>query len=128
MRITTHTLLIAATVATTLAVGQPALALTADEKREKSRLVAAERATLTRNAADVRLAFAKKCEAAFAADEPMPEKDLRIADPVVIDDDLMGMTSEEISEQFGIAAAAFDESDKAVNDCLRKYGKRNEGS
>ena len=128
MRYPTPTLLIAATVVTTMAMGQPALALTADEKREKSRLLDAERATLTRKAADVRFAYAEKCEAAFTAVEPMPEKNVRITEPVMIDDDLMEMTSEEISEQYGIAAAAFDESDKAVNDCLRKYKKRNDGS
>lgn len=128
MRFTTPALLIAATLATSLATGQPALALTAEEKREQSRMLDAERATLTRKAAEVRFAYAEKCEAAFTAGKPMPEKNVRITDPVVIDDDLMEMTSEEISEQFGLASDAFRESQRSVNDCLRKFKKRNEGS
>ena len=129
MRFTTQTVLITATVATTMATGQPALALTADEKREQSRLVAAERATLFRKKADVIATYSNKCEAAFAAGDPMPERDIRITDPVGIDEDLMAMSSEEISEQFGIASDATREARRAMNDCIQKYRKKgNDGS
>ena len=129
MRYPTHTLLIAATVATTLATGQPGLALTADEKRENSRLADAKRATITRKMADVRFNYAEECEAAFAAGQPMPKKDVRVTDPEGIDKDLMGMSVEQISEQFGIASEQFRKSDRAVNDCVRKYRKKgNDGS
>lgn len=127
MRITTHTVLIAATVAIALTTGQPAMALT-EEQIENMRLLDAKRVARYRQATTVRLAYAETCEAAFAANEPMPEKDVRLKDPIEIGDDLMEMTREEISEQFGLASAAFRESDKAINDCVRKYKKRNEGS
>lgn len=59
----------------------------------------------------------------------MPEKDLRIAKPVEIDDDLLEMTTKEIPEQYGLASAAFTDADRAVNDCIRKYAKKgNDGS
>lgn len=48
MRFPTHTFLIAATVATTLAMGEPVFALTADEKREQSRLLKAQGVSLRR--------------------------------------------------------------------------------
>lgn len=128
MRITTHTLLFVATVSTTLAAGQPLFALTAEEKRENFRIGKAKTVSLDRKSAEVRFAYAEKCEAAFVAGEPMPERDVRVTEEVDIDDDLMGMSVEEISEQLRLASDAFDESDKAVNDCLRKYKKRNEGS
>ncbi|MFY2822629.1 hypothetical protein [Ruegeria sp. MALMAid1280] len=128
MRIPTHALLIAAFVATPLAAVQPALALTADEKREKSRLSDARRASLTRKAGEVRFAFAEECEAAFAAGEPMPELDVRITEEIEIDDDLMSMSVEEISEQYGLASNAFSEAERAMKDCILKYRKRNDGS
>lgn len=128
MRFATPTLLIAATVATTLAAGQPAFALTAAEKRENYRLGKAKTVSLERKSAEVRFAYAEICEAAFAAGEPMPERDVRISGEVEIYDDLMGMSVEQISEQLGIAAAAFRASDRAVKDCIMKYRKRNEGS
>lgn len=128
MRLPTNTLLIAATVATTLAAGQPALALTADEKRENSRLSKAWNVSIARKAAQLRFAFAEKCEAAFTAGEPMPEPDLRITEEIEIDDDLTSMTVEEISEQYRFSTDAFDESDRAVKDCIRKFRKRNDGS
>ncbi|MFA3919375.1 hypothetical protein [Ruegeria hyattellae] len=128
MRFPTPTLLIAATVATTLAAGQPVLALTADEKREKSRLSKAWNVSMARKSAEIRFTFAEKCEAAFVADEPMPEPDLRITEEVEIDDDLIGMTVEEISEQYRLSSDAFDQSDRAVKDCIRKFRKRNDGS
>lgn len=128
MRFPTHTLLIAATVTTSLAAGHPVLALTADEKREKSRLSDARRASLTRKAGEVRFAFAEKCEAAFEAGEPMPELDVRITEEIEIDHDLMSMTVEEISEQYGLASNAFSEAERAMKDCILKYRKRNVGS
>ena len=128
MRFPTHTHLIAATVATSLAAGQPALALTADEKRENSRLSKAWNVSIARKAAELRFAFAEKCEAALAAGEPMPEPDVRITEDVEISDDLMGMTVEEISEQFGLASDAKRASQKSMNDCILKYRKRNDGS
>lgn len=128
MRFPTHTLLIAATVAATLAAGQPALALTADEKRENFRLGKAKTVSLERRSAEVRFAYANKCEAAFAAGEPMPERDVRVTDAVEIDQDLIGMSLEEISDQFALASDAFYEANRAVNDCIRKFRKRNDGS
>ena len=128
MRFTTQSLLIAASVATSLAASQPTLALTADEKREKSRLLDARRATLTRKDAELRYAFAEKCEAAFEAGEPMPERDFRITEEVSVDDDLLVMTVEEISEQYGIASNAKRASDRAWKACVLKYRKRDEGS
>lgn len=124
----TQTLLIAATVASGLAAGQPALALTADEKRENSRLSKAWNVSIARKAAELRFAFAEKCEAALAAGEPMPEPDVRVTEEVEISDDLMGMTVEEISEQFGFASDAQRASQKSMNDCILKYRKRNDGS
>ncbi len=128
MRFPTNTLLIAATVATTLAAGQPAFALTAAEKRENFRLGKALEVSRTRRSAEVRFAYAENCEAAFSGDDPMPERDVRITEEVEIDNDLMGMTVEQISEQYGIASDAFYEADRAVNDCIRKFRKRNDGS
>ncbi len=128
MRFPTTTFVIAATVATTVATGQPAVALTADEKREQSRLLDAERTTLFRKKAEVMNAYTDKCEAAFAAGEPMPERDIRITETIVIDDDLLEMTVEEISEQFGLASDATREARNAMNDCMRKFQKRNDGS
>lgn len=128
MRFTTQTLLIAATITTSLVASQPALALTADEKREKSRLLDARRATLTRKDAEVRYAFAERCEAAFEAGEQMPERDFRITEEVTVDDDLLVMTVEEISEQYGIASNAKRASDRAWKACVLKYRKRDEGS
>lgn len=128
MRFTTPTLLIAATVATTLAAGQPAFALTADEKRENFRVGKALEVSHARRSAEVRFAYAEKCEAAFAGNEPMPERDLRITEGVEIDEDLMGMTVEQISDQYAISSDAFYEADRAVKDCILKYRKRNDGS
>jgi hypothetical protein len=128
MRFPTSTLLIAATIATTLAAGQPSLALTADEKREQSRLSKAWNVSIARKAAEVRFAFADKCDAAFAANEPMPKPDVRITEEVEIDEDLMGMTVEEISDEFGLASDAQRASQKSMNDCILKYRKRNDGS
>lgn len=134
MRIPTQALLIAATVATTLAAGHSSTAfadqvpLTADQKREKSRLSDAWNVSATRRTAEVRFGYAEECEAAFAAGEPMPEPDLRITEEIETDEDVLEMTVEEISEQYGLASNAFYESDKAVKDCIRKFRKRNDGS
>ena len=137
MRIPTHTMLITATLAAALAAGQPASAqsqsqssapLTADEKRENSRLSKAWNVSIDRKSVELRVAYAETCEAAFDADEPMPEPDLRITEEVEIDNDLMNMTMEEISEQFGIVSNAFYVADRAVKDCIRKFRKRNDGS
>ena len=128
MRLPTHTLLIAATVATTLAAGQPAAALTADEKREEFRLGKALTVSRTRKRAEVRNAYAERCEAAFDAGEPMPEPDVRITEEIEIDEDLMGMAVEEISKQYGLASDANREARKLMNDCIRKFRKRNDGS
>ncbi|MCX8953538.1 hypothetical protein OU790_08835 [Ruegeria sp. NA] len=134
MRFSFQTVLIAATVATTLAAGQTGTVfaeqapMTADEKREKSRLSKAWNVSMARKSAEVRFTFSEKCEAAFEADEPMPEPDLRVTEEVEIDDDLMGMTVEQISEQYGLSSDAFDEADRAVKDCIRKFRKRNDGS
>ena len=134
MRFRTPTLFIAATVATTLATGHPGTAfadqapLTADQKREQSRLFAAKRVARTQRNAEVWSAYAEKCEAAFEAGEPMPEKDLRVTGELVIDDSLLEMTSEEISEQYGLASDAFGASRAAISACERQYRKRNDGS
>jgi len=128
MRFLTNTLLIAASVAITLAAGQPVLALTADEKRENYRLSKARGVSLDRRSVHVRLTYAENCEAAFVAGEPMPERDLRITEEVEIDDDLIDMTIDEISVQFGIASDAYYAADRAVKDCIRKFRKRNDGS
>lgn len=128
MRFPTTTFLIAATVATTLAAGQPAFALTADEKRENFRIGKAREVSRTRRSASVRLAFAEKCEAAFVADEPMPERNFRITEEVTVNEDLMDMTLDEITEQFWIASDAFYEADRAVKVCVHKFRKRNDGS
>ena len=128
MRFPINTLLIAATVATSLAAGQLLSALTDDEKRENFRLGKAKTVSLERRSAEVRFAYAEKCEAAFAAVEPMPERDVRVTGTVEIDQDLMGMSLEEISEQFALASDAFYEADRAVNGCIRKFRKRNDGS
>lgn len=128
MRFLTNTLLIAATVATTMGAGQPGLALTADEKRENYRLSKARGVSLDRRSVQVRLTYAENCEAAFAASEPMPERDLRITEEVGIDEDLMGMTVEEIEEQYWLASDAYYAADRAVKDCIRKFRKRNDGS
>ncbi|MEP3332238.1 hypothetical protein [Sedimentitalea sp.] len=144
MRFATHTLLIAVTVAATVATWQPSFALgvpgsdqaplNAEENEKRKarlkkdgRILSAERASLTRKMAAVRFAYVEKCEAAFVAGEPMPEKDVRTTGPVVIDEDLIEMTLEEISEQFGLASEAFKISRDAVNDCLRKYVKKRKG-
>ncbi|WP_162946887.1 hypothetical protein, partial [Ruegeria sp. EL01] len=108
MRFPTPTLLVAATVATTLAAGYSGAAfadqppLTADQKRENTRLSDARRAARTQRRAAVWSAYAEKCEAAFEEGELMPEKDLRITGELVIDDDLLEMTSEAISERYGL--------------------------
>lgn len=128
MRITTHTLLAAATVVSSLALAQPAVALTADEKREKSRLLDARRATVTRKNAEVRFAYAERCEAAFIAGETMPEPDFRFTEEVTIDEDLLGMSVPEISEQYGLASNAKRASDRAWKACVLKYRKRDSGS
>jgi hypothetical protein len=134
MRFTTPTILIAAIVSTTFSAGQPGIAiadqspLTADQKREKSRLSEAWNVSITRRTAEVRFAYAEKCEAAFAAGEPMPEPDIRITEEVETDDDLVDMTMELLSEQHRLASDAFYESDRAMKDCIRKFRKRNDGS
>lgn len=127
MRNSTHALLIAVFVATSLAAGQPAFALT-QEQIEELRLLDAKRASRTRKEAAVRFAYAEKCETAFSAGEPMPERDLRLTETVEIDEDLMGMSVEEISAEYGIASDGFYEADRAVNACIRKFRKRNDGS
>lgn len=128
MRIPTTTFLIAATVASTLAAGQPALALTAEEKREEFRLGKALTVSRTRKRAEVRNDYAEKCEVAFASGEPMPEPDVHITEEVEIDDDLLGMTVEEISDQYGLASDANREARKMMNECILKFRKRDEGS
>ena len=128
MRFPTYTNLIAATVATSLAVGQPGQALTADEKRENSRLSKAWNVSIKRETAELRFEFAEKCETAFAAGEPMPEPDVRITEEVKIAEDLIDMTVEEISEQYGLASDANRAARKSMNDCILKYRKRNDGS
>lgn len=137
MRTPTLTMLITATLAAALAAGQPASAqsqtqssvpLTADEKRENSRLSKAWNVSHTRKSVEVRFTYSEKCEAALAAGEPMPEPDLRITEEVEIDNDLINMTIEELSEQFGIASDSFYVADRAVKDCIRKFRKKNGGS
>jgi len=128
MRFTIHAILMAATIATSPVVAEPTVALTADEKREKARLLDARRATLTRKDAELRNAFVEKCEAAFEAGEPMPEKSFRITGEVTIDDDLVNMTVEGISEQYGIASDLKRASDKAWKACVLKYRQRDTGS
>lgn len=128
MRFIPHTLLIAATVVTTMAAGQPALALTADEKRENSRLSKAWNVSIRRESAELKFKFAEKCETAFAAGEPMPERDLRITEEVEIDDDLIDMTIDEIEEQYWLASDANRAARNSMNDCIRKFKKRKDGS
>lgn len=133
MRFTTHTLLIAATVASSLAAGQPALAqssvpLTADEKREKSRLTKAKGVSHRREAALRRFAYAEKCEVAFAADDPMPEIDFFFDEQIEIGDDLLAMSMDEILEESAKASDALRASEKAWKACVLEYQKRNDGS
>lgn len=128
MRFSTNTLLIAAIVAGTLAAGQPALALTAEEKREQTRLSKAQGVSLRRESAVRRFAYAEKCEAAFEAGEPMPEVDFYIKEDIGIDDDLMGMTFDEILEESARASAEERSSEKAWKACVVKYRKGDGGS
>ncbi|KIC36090.1 hypothetical protein RA27_22370 [Ruegeria sp. ANG-R] len=128
MRMFTQSLLIAATVTATLAAVEPATALTADEKREKYRLASARDVSLKRQAVEVRLAYAAKCEAAYAAGEPMPELDIWFESDREIDTDLVDMTIDEIYEQEDLALDAYAESERAWKACALKFRKRDSGS
>lgn len=137
MRHITHFLILSSALIATVGAMQPVGALglptsdnpmTADEKREQTRLSKAKGVSLRRESAVRRFAYAEKCEAAFEAGEPMPEVDFYIKENIGIDDDLMDMTFDEILEESARASDDEWSSDKAWKACAVKYRKRNSGS
>lgn len=128
MRFTIQALLITATIASSPVVAEPTVALTADEKREKSRLLKAKGVSLKRESAARRFTYAEKCEAAFAKGEPMPEVDFFIKEEIGIDDDLVTLTTEQILEESARASDEKRASEKAWKACVLKFRKRDEGS
>lgn len=128
MRIPTLTLLAAATFTALMVASPPATAMTADEIREKNRVLFAKQISWRRKAAEVGLAYAEKCEAAFAAGDPMPEFDISVTEEVSIDADLADMSYEELQNQSSLASQAKRDSVKAWKTCFFKFRQQDSGS